>query len=471
MTHFPPAVITGGSTATVYVSAAGNDTAIGTIRSAPKASVQAAHDALPATGGRIVVLGTVHSGTPIVFTKQVALIGEDNAQLTATAGHLFSVTTDWTSNVVSNITLAASAGHIIDIATGHSINLSRFDTVDFAQYGDGYSVVNMPDGGMVDNLFLTCQSTHTLTATVPSWNLRSSTGALNANLWLRHRHTNSGNYAFHLESTAAQSSIYDNVLRQVTFEVCNGGAVRLLSAMACVIDQASVWDLSAPAARDLFVVGKSVAAGNSVGNSLRHVGRRGGSLGSGVVDVRLTSGQVASTVLEQSFDAALNSFTADLGGTTGTIIGRAPASLLNADSFTDLSPDTGWSPYTPTLGGTGAALGNGTASGAWTRTGRTVTFWARVDRGSTTTWGTAGARLTLPVQAADQNSLSAGGIVFRTGVNSYAAAILPGAAPVTDLVVAVIGNGGAYSVVTDTAPWAAAAGDYLLIQGTYQAAA
>lgn len=459
-----------GSLPTVYVASDGDDDNPGLLSSRPKATAQAAHDALPAAGGRIVVRGQVNSTVPIVMTKPFILEGETPAaRLVATSGHLFTVSTPWDRSVIRDITLWASTGHVLNIPTGQSINLCTFYNVAFVQLGNGYSIVNMPNGGMVDNLFLACEGTHTLAATVPSWNLNSATGALNANRWLRYRHNYSGNYVFHLECPIAQTYALDNAWNGLTLEVCDGGAIRLLSAMGCVVDGAQVWDLSGPTTRDLFVIGKSATGSASIGNTLRHLGRRAGALGSGKVDVRLVAGQVGGTTIDQCFDATLNNFAADLGDTIGTILGRAPAVLTNATGFT-LLDGSAWRPYTPTVGGTGASLGDGTIAGGWTRTGRTIQFWARVDRGSTTTWGSSGIQIGLPVQVANQSSVGATGTVFRTGVNWYAVAVLPSNVPVTSFRVNAIGAGGAFAPLTDTAPWTAVAGDYILVQGSYEAA-
>jgi hypothetical protein len=176
----------------------------------------------------------------------------------------------------------------------------------------------------------------------------------------------------------------------------------------------------------------------------------------------------------------------DNGGTT-TIPMTNAGSNSTIHGNTTLLTDTGtgtlildprgtpWTSYTPVLGGTngstGSALGNGSTSGGWTRgQGRTIHFWARVDRGSTTTWGTVGVRLTLPVQAASANSVNITGTVFRTGVGTYALSALPGGGASTDFQAYVIGTGGAFQPLTDTAPWTPASGDYVLVQGSYEAA-
>jgi hypothetical protein len=408
----------------------------------PKLTPQAAHDALPSGGGRIVCdAGTYVTTASLVFTKIVAVIGagKTNTLWAATGHDLFSITTDFYYNVFENIGLAAAGGHVFNVPSGHSINLCRFTSVAFTQNSDTYSVVNMPAGGMVDNLFQSCDSTHTLTASVPSWYMVSSTGALNNNMWLKHRHTNTGVYGFHLEG-ASGAVCNANTFKKVTFEVCNGGCVRILSGYNNMVEDADVWDLSSTTTHDLFVVDKSATGGGVLSSStvFRRVGREGGTLGGGLNDIKIAN----------SGDTLIDSLVTYVGGSTRGA----------------------WRSYTPTIGGSGAALGNGTIVGQWTRIGRTIHWYATLTRGSTTTYG-SGIQLGLPVASVNDTRKGVSAVqgqLFRTGVNWYA---LTGLTTTTVVLPYLIGTSGAFTAVTDTVPSAGAAGDTLEMYGTYQAAA
>jgi len=59
-----------------------------------------------------------------------------------------------------------------------------------------------------------------------------------------------------------------------------------------------------------------------------------------------------------------------------------------------------WTSSAPTVGGTGWSLGNGTASGAYIKLGRTVVYRAKVVWGSTSAFGTGGLTLSIPFAAA-----------------------------------------------------------------------
>jgi hypothetical protein len=58
-----------------------------------------------------------------------------------------------------------------------------------------------------------------------------------------------------------------------------------------------------------------------------------------------------------------------------------------------------WTSYTPTVGGAGWALGNGTISGRYKKIGRVVSFYIAVTWGSTSTFGGSALTLTLPTAA------------------------------------------------------------------------
>ncbi len=58
-----------------------------------------------------------------------------------------------------------------------------------------------------------------------------------------------------------------------------------------------------------------------------------------------------------------------------------------------------WDSYTPTISGTGWALGNGTVTGRYKKVGRLVAFYIQIVFGSTSTYGAGGLGVTGPVAA------------------------------------------------------------------------
>jgi hypothetical protein len=73
------------------------------------------------------------------------------------------------------------------------------------------------------------------------------------------------------------------------------------------------------------------------------------------------------------------------------------AAMMNAHLRDNLKAITDpWTAYTPTLAGTGWALGNGTLNGHYSRIGSTVQFRAQLVIGSSTAGPSASPRIGLP---------------------------------------------------------------------------
>jgi hypothetical protein len=298
-----------------YLSTTGSDANHGRAPGQAKLTLQAAHDSLPAAGGTIIGSGTFNSSTPIVLTKCVTLQGP--MRLIATAGNLFNMSTVWNGNIFRDLYLQAITGHVINVSSGLAPSVNQFHNVEFVQYGTGYSVWNMPNGGMIGNLFFGCRHTHDLAATVPTWFAVSSSGGINCNTWQQHTALYSGMYAFHLEETSA-NTCNDNIFEKINFEVCNGGAIRILSGQNNEITKCSIYDLTVPAVRDLFVIGKSATGNYGSLNVLRQVSRRGGSLAAGVFDINLTGGKVS--IIENCNRSSQSGFAIECAGTQHVII-------------------------------------------------------------------------------------------------------------------------------------------------------
>lgn len=103
-------------------------------------------------------------------------------------------------------------------------------------------------------------------------------------------------------------------------------------------------------------------------------------------------------------DASIS--TAKLQDSAVTAIKLAAGSVSNAKLATGSGePGGGWTTYTPTLSGTGWAIGNGSATGGWKQIGKTIHFWARVVFGTTSTFGASNRpSVTLPVQGQTANT-------------------------------------------------------------------
>lgn len=133
-----------------------------------------------------------------------------------------------------------------------------------------------------------------------------------------------------------------------------------------------------------------------------------------------------------------------------------------------------WTAYTPTLGGTGWDIGDGTIAGAYCQIGKVVFFRAIVTFGSTSTFGAAAApRITLPVTAATgsvaQNAASFGALYTDTSAGlAYNGVVLAASATVVEM--RIPGASGVTTVATATTPFTWASTDTIVISGTYQIA-
>jgi hypothetical protein len=254
--------------------------------------------------------------------------------------------------------------------------------------------------------------------------------------------------------------------------VCNGGCVRILSGYNNMVEDADVWDLSSTTTHDLFVVDKSATGGGVLSSStvFRRVGREGGTLGGGLNDIKIANS--GDTLIDSCNDTTFTTFKIDFGSQAATVLGQPPLNVANDGLVTYVGGSTrgAWRSYTPTIGGSGAALGNGTIVGQWTRIGRTIHWYVTLTRGSTTTYG-SGIQLGLPVASVNDTRKGVSAVqgqLLRTGVNWYA---LTGLTTTAVVLPYLIGTSGAFTAVTDTVPSAGAAGDTLEMYGTYQAAA
>ena len=128
--------------------------------------------------------------------------------------------------------------------------------------------------------------------------------------------------------------------------------------------------------------------------------------------------------------------------------------------------DAAWTAYTPTLAGTGFALGNGTLVAAYRRYGTLVAFRSRLTFGSTTTMGTTGQSQTLPVGALGAASsmglhlhLNHTGTVYRglSWCNTTNAPMFS------------TGTNGVATTLTATVPFTWATNDIIDLSGVYEA--
>ena len=131
-----------------------------------------------------------------------------------------------------------------------------------------------------------------------------------------------------------------------------------------------------------------------------------------------------------------------------------------------------WTAYTPTLGGTGWAIGNGTAAGAYCQIGKVVHFHIAIIAGSTTTFGaTEAATVTLPVTASNLARPNFIGRALDISASELFTVLARCASTtVAELRYLVSGTNGKVNPLVASAPFAFATSDEIRISGTYDAA-
>lgn len=179
----------------------------------------------------------------------------------------------------------AAGGDVLFLAD--SLTFARFYDLAIVQLNPARSILNADDEGLgtlnyIDNLWLHVETLHTLTATEPTFKL--SGGAINRNAWTDMRVTNSGEYTWHIESTAAAAYATDNTIARITGEVLNGGVARLRGCRGTKLEDIGIYD-NGVSTNDLFEIANSTVP--SMTTTFDNVRRVGGTLGSGLYDVNI----------------------------------------------------------------------------------------------------------------------------------------------------------------------------------------
>lgn len=132
-----------------------------------------------------------------------------------------------------------------------------------------------------------------------------------------------------------------------------------------------------------------------------------------------------------------------------------------------------WTSYTPTLGGTGWALGDGTATGAWCQIGKVIFFRAQIVFGSTSTYGAVVPTITGPanVRASISGNHDIQVNLLDTSLGSeYVAWTRTASSLPLTLNISYLGTNSLRTDVTSTAPFTWANGDRIQVTGFVEAA-
>ena len=248
------AAVAGG---VVHVSPQGNDGNDGLGWATAKLTVSGALAALPPGGTVFLAAGTfTGSGLAIPSGGNIAIrgAGPGVTVLQTTSGDLWTVPS--TGSFVSfedlTMTSQSGAGHLYNAAAA-SVSFWSWRRCQLIQNNDAKCIWYMNGGTFINCTVSECNQRHTTTATVPSWYLRGS-GSINGNTWEKVRHTYTGDYAVWIETSGPSAYNYGNSFRDITWEVCDGGFLKLLGQYGGTLENLISYD-GQTLSKDGYVLG------------------------------------------------------------------------------------------------------------------------------------------------------------------------------------------------------------------------
>lgn len=231
------------------------------------AAVQAAFAAAAAVQG-VVDLGTkiYKTSSPVTLSAFITIRGAStNTQngtsggiITNSASDVFTLASAVVGVLIENCGIIASAGHVFNAGTS-SVSSFNVDGVWISQAATNKAIWYQTGGAYIGNAWgarkvsiLTCSAS----ATVSPWYCSAPTINNNYFGMMRAQGQGAGVPFFYLaKSTAGWTE--ENTFDQIIFEVCNGGAIAMVSASDVQINQCSNWDLTAATGSGYSFTGNS----------------------------------------------------------------------------------------------------------------------------------------------------------------------------------------------------------------------
>lgn len=342
----------------LFVSKDGADTNDGLSPGKAKATVGAALAALPSGKGTVTLGRGVFTEKNLPLTTGLVLRGIPGAsQITAVGGDAL-VTPAGVANLVLDGLIVAASGSCIRSQLGTYLSLSRFRNLHLIQTSGTAPAIDA--AGLVDTKW-DVEVTGANAATVPLVRLiAQGSHAVACNMFTGRVNFRANQYAFHIEDATGNSYAANNRITGVNFEQTYGGAVKVLTGYANVIDGIGIYDLVESAIAPLVYFGKSAASALlSRRNRLATYHRAGGSLAAGVYDVALQNAGATGTTLVDC--DATSGFRVDWGSTaaiavnTGVGVGAVGSAAVSGAGVTGIKLPVAargnW--HTPAVAGAG----------------------------------------------------------------------------------------------------------------------
>ena len=338
------------------------------------AAFQAAIDAAEAAGG-----GTVYIPAGVYSTNGITIdggsvrlrgAGPAATVLQCSSGDLLTLggaAAPSTRLVIDNLRLRSTSGGGHVIAVPYGLAQSRLDMLHLQQDNDAKSLFYcdrpVSGGGIFDVHFTDDYFLHKATATVPGVHIVGAGNACSANKWTRCRVQASGDFFFHIEAKNSGSYAQGNTFDTINFELCDGGGIRLVQALATTIIAPQFHD-NGTITKDCIQINRGTTSSvQSRGTLVMGYSRSQGTLSGGAVDINLG----AAAANEASYTTIIGITGPSTAGIAVNCFNSERVTILGYDSgnVTITSPSTGHATLvsadqgvtTPRIAHTGTALG------------------------------------------------------------------------------------------------------------------
>ena len=235
---------------------------------------------------------------------------------------------------------STTGGHCFFQKTG--LAQTSFHRVRATQANPASSVYKLLDGQIyIDVHWTEFDFFHVTNSTAYSFDLTDSTGGMvNSNSWAKGRTTNNGVHFFNIESGGANYE-YDNVFKNINFEVAIGGGIRGRGVFNLYVENCYLYDTSGVTGDFIYIDHSNTASPvKSRHCTLKNIFRRSSTLSVGVVDIRLVTAGCEDIQIIGGDNATITGFAVDVGSNLGVILTATRNWVITNKSTTTIELST-----------------------------------------------------------------------------------------------------------------------------------